>query len=162
MTPATKSPPRVRVNAPSHPKRPKRKPRAPVALPAVPPPPVELSAAAAAEWRRFMPALLLLGAHLVLDRALILLYVGAVGDLADARAAWVLRGSPTVVIRPAGERPHPDIATIRALGSVVAKYAGLLGLSARSRKALDISLGDVVLEPPPPAADDLGKRFFND
>ena len=158
--------PRRRVNAPSHAKR-KRKPPRTVSF-ALPPPPAELGASAAKEWKRIAPGLLLLGADFVLDRALILNYVESVGDLADVRADWRLCGAPSVVIRPAGERPHPDIETIRRLAADVARYADRLGLSARSRKILDISIGPVAPEPEPTVAgksrrtDDPAARFFLD
>ena len=152
-----------RISAPSHHKRPPRRQARAVTLP---PPPPELSASAAREWRRIAPGLVLLGADFVLDQAMILNYVQACGDLENVRSDWTLRGSPSVVIRPAGERPHPDIATMRALAADVARYADRLGLSARSRKVLDIAIGPIATEPPAVVGAkrdrDPASRFFDD
>jgi P27 family predicted phage terminase small subunit len=145
----------------------KRKPRKPpIALSAVPEPPPELSAASAREWRRVLPSLLALGLHPTLDLQTLLLYCRSVGDAEDVRQDWILRGSPSVVLRPSGEREHPAIATLRQLGADIAKHAAALGMNPRARKALGVELAAAVIEAPPaPGVKreiDRTSRFFDD
>jgi P27 family predicted phage terminase small subunit len=155
-----------RISAPSHHKAGKlHKPQSQSQT--VAEPPESMSAAGAAEWRRVCPRLLALGMLPDLDAAAFALYCNAVGDLANVRAAWQLEGSPPTVQRPAGAREHPSINTLRLLGSDVAKFAGLLGLTPRSRKVLGVEVGALPSNPLPGharSAEDarIASRYFND
>ena len=134
-----------RIGAPSHHKQARVVPIRPVT--AVPAAPEGLSEAAAVEWARVWPALAVIGLAPVLDQSVVRAYAESVADLRAARAEWEATGASLTVQRPSGPRESPDVPLIRALAGDVAKFAGLIGLTPKARRALGLELGAVVEAP---------------
>ena len=84
---------------------------------------------AAEEWARVTPLLLTLGVvHFDLDRQVIAAYCDCVGDAVDLRKS-LRDGTQNATV--------PALALLRGLAVDAARFAGMLGLSPKSRKTLN-------------------------
>lgn len=119
-----------------------------------PRPPKWLTGDARAEWRRIVPQLARAGLLTTLDRAVLVGYCTAWGDLCEATR--VVQEQGTTYVSPRGMLVlHPELRRIEKARAALRAFAAEFGLSPSARSRVGAN-------PPPAEGDqaDAARRFF--
>ena len=106
--------------------------REPEPTPGVPPKPVDLTAAASAEWEFIVPELIRMGVLTVVDRGVLVAYCRCAGIIAQSEATLAEQGA-VMQTEKGYAYPNPAMAQLMTAQKQQIGYAAELGLTPASR-----------------------------